>query len=329
MKSRALILGGTGFVGRHLARQLSDRYAVTATGRDHDIRDHQRVLDLVSRCAPDLVINLAAITTVKETFERPRETYDIGFTGLLNLLTALESCGCRGRVLHVSSSEVYGFPTADELPLTEAAPLRPMSPYSVAKAAGELLCYQWAQQASFGIVLARPFTHIGPGQSTRFAVANFASQIADMIVGSREPVIDVGSVRTSRDFTDVRDVVRAYDMILHRGRNGEVYNVCTGREVAVRDVIDELIRLSSLQVRLVENPLARRSSEQQRLRGSYAALNAATGWEPEIPLARTLEDILASAVRERRGRGRVGSAAVETLGEVVGNGLASDRHSCT
>lgn len=298
MKPGALIVGGTGFVGRHLARQLSDQYSVTATGRDHDIRNGNTILDLVSRSEPQIVVNLAAITTVGESFERPRETYDIGFYGLFNLLTALRSCRFRGRFLQVSSSEVYGFPTSDELPLTESAPLRPMSPYSVAKAAGEMLCHQWAQGGDFGIVIARPFTHIGPGQSSRFAVAKFARQIADVIAGRREPVIEVGSLQTARDLTDVRDVVRGYSLILHEGQSGKTYNVCTGREVVMRDVLHELIRLSGKTIQVAEDRALVREAEQQRLCGSHATLSAATGWAPEIPLPRTLGDILAFALKE-------------------------------
>jgi GDP-4-dehydro-6-deoxy-D-mannose reductase len=299
LKPQALILGGTGFVGPHLARQLADRYTVTATGRDHDIRDGKTVLGLVSRTAPDIVINLAAITTVRESFERPRETYDIGFLGLLNLLDALKSCGFRGRVLQVSSSEVYGFPTSEELPLTEAAPFRPMSPYAVAKAAGELLCLQWARQESFEIFLVRPFTHIGPGQSNRFAVAKFAQQVAAIMARNQEPIIRVGSLATARDFTDVRDVVRAYDLIIHRAEPGMVYNVCSGVQVTMRDIMNELIRVTGIAIEIAENPLEVRRSEQQRICGSHAAVSAVTGWQPEIPLIRTLKDVLAAAVIER------------------------------
>lgn len=153
-----------------------------------------------------------------------------------------------------------------------------MSPYSVAKAASELLCYQWAQSADFSVFIARPFTHIGPGQSERFAVANFARQIADIMAGRREPVMEVGSLDATRDFTDVRDVVRAYDLILSRGQPGTPYNVCTGRETAIRDVLAELIRLSGKKIRVKENSILRREQDQQRLCGSCAALSAATRW---------------------------------------------------
>jgi len=287
-------------VGRHLARQLSDRYLVTATGREHDIRDSDTIFDLVSRSLPEVVVNLAAITTVRGSVEHPRETYDIGFYGLYNLLTALRSCNFTGRFLQVSSSEVYGFPSSDALPLKETAPFRPMSPYSVAKAAGEVLCHQWAQDGSFKVFVARPFTHIGPGQSIRFSVARFAGLIAEVMTARREPIVEVGNLRATRDLTDVRDVVHAYVLILQEGRHGATYNICTGREVIMRDVLRELIHLSGKDIKVVEDPMLVRETEQQRLCGSHAALTAATGWIPEIPLTDTLRDVLTFALQEQR-----------------------------
>ena len=295
MKSVALLVGGTGFAGYHLANQLGDRYSIVATGRDHEVRDAQAILRLVAATTPAIVVNLASITTVRETVQAPRETYEIGFFGLFNLLEALKRVDFKGRLLHISSSEVYGFPTADELPLAETAPLRPMSPYSVAKAAGESLCYQWAQSGAFDLLIARPFTHIGPGQSDRFAVARFGREIAEIVAGRREPVISVGSLAVTRDLTDVRDVARAYDLILHRGKNGQIYNVCSGREIVMRDVLDTMIRLSERKIRVTEEEALIRKTEQQRLCGSYATLNTATGWDPQVPLQRTLKDVLIAA----------------------------------
>jgi GDP-4-dehydro-6-deoxy-D-mannose reductase len=293
--ARALLVGGTGFVGQHLARRLAGRYEVTVTGREQDVGDRTGILELVTRVRPEIVVNLAAITTVRETVEDPRKTYQTGFFGTLNLLEALESHGFAGRYLQVSSSEIYGHPAAHELPLGESAPLRPMSPYAVAKLAGEMLCHAWAQSAGFAILVARPFTHIGPGQSDRFAVARFAREIAEIMAGRREPVLSVGSLATSRDLTDVRDVVRAYDLILHHGKPATVYNVCSDREVVMGDVLRELVRLSGIQIRIVEDAALVRTAEQLRLCGSYQRLHDATGWRPERPLAKTLSDILAAA----------------------------------
>ena len=276
-----------------------------ATGRSQDIRDPVTVCNLVARSRPAIVINLAAITTVRETVEDPHGAYAIGFTGLLNLLEALKMHAFTGTLLQVSSSEVYGFPDPEELPLTESAPLRPMSPYAVAKAAGELLCHQWAQQEDFSIIVARPFTHIGPGQSDRFAVSRFAQQIASLCAGDGELVLMVGNLRTMRDLTNVRDVVRAYDLILHNGASGAIYNVCTGSEVVMRDVLDELIRLSGVEIRVDESDVLTRKAEQQRLCGSFAALHAATGWRPEVALSRTLKDMLVWALQRAQAPAQV------------------------
>jgi GDP-4-dehydro-6-deoxy-D-mannose reductase len=298
MTARALIVGGTGFVGAHLARQLSDRYAVTRSGRDDDVRDRGRVRALVQRARPDIVVNLASLTTVRETFDDPRAAYEIGLFGLLNLLDALKGAGFRGTLLQVSSSELYGFPTPDQLPLTEATPLSPQSPYSVAKIAAEALCHQWNYSDGIDIRIARPFTHIGPGQSVRFSVANFARQVAEIMAARREPVLRVGQLTTTRDLSDVRDVARAYDAILHQGTRDVIYNVCSGRETAMRAVVDEIIRLSGRKIEVLEDQGLVRKAEQQRLLGCHDRLTGETGWRPEIALEDTLSDILLYFVRQ-------------------------------
>lgn len=297
MTATALLIGGTGFVGRQLARRLAPKYGVVATGRDCDVRDKAALKSLAAAHRPALVVNLAAITTVRETVEAPRATYDIFFTGLLNLLEALQEAGFTGRFLQVSSSEVYGHPQAAELPLRETSPLRPMSPYAVGKIAAEMLCHEWARRAPFDIMVARPFTHVGPGQSDRFAVARFAAEIARIRRGA-EPRIAVGHLGATRDLTDVRDAVRAYDLILERGARGAIYNVCSGTEVVMRAVLDEMVALSGRDIAIVEDQAYKRSAEQQRLRGSYDLLHAATGWQPEIPLTQTLRDTLDASGRD-------------------------------
>jgi GDP-4-dehydro-6-deoxy-D-mannose reductase len=298
MTPRALIVGGTGFVGAHLARQFSDRYTATCSGRNDDVRDPQRVHALVERTKPDIVVNLASLTTVRETFDDPRATFEIGLFGLLNLLNALKDTGFHGTLLQVSSSELYGFPTPDQLPLSEATSLSPQSPYSVAKIAAEALCQQWNRTDGIDIRISRPFTHIGPGQSVRFSVANFARQVAEIMAGRREPVLRVGQLTTTRDLSDVRDVARAYDAIVHRGRRDVIYNVCSGRETAMRAVVDELVRLSGRGIEVLEDQDLVRKAEQQRLLGSHDRLTAETGWQPEIALKDTLSDTLLYFVKQ-------------------------------
>jgi len=293
MRGNALLLGGTGFVGTHMRRLLETEYNIIATGHGDDIRDRGQVNRLVKRTSPDIVVNFASITTVRESFEDPERTYHIGFLGVLNLLSELKEQGFGGRMLNVSSSEVYGFPGEDQLPITENTPTSPMSPYAVNKMAVEALCHQWSQTESFEIVTVRPFTHIGPGQSDRFAISSFAKQIAEIMLGMREAVIRVGNLDSTRDLTDVRDVVRAYAVLLERGCNGIIYNVCSGRETRMRSLLDNLIQLSKIDIRVEQDPSLVREREQRRILGSFEKLHDQTGWEPEISISQTISDTLA------------------------------------
>lgn len=292
MKRKALIVGGTGFVGIHLQRCIDDRYSVIATGRNEDIRDAVKINEVIRNTIPDIVINLAAITTVRESFERQYDNYNIGLFGTLNLLMALKDTGFQGRMLQVGSSEVYGFPTPDQLPISESEPLRPMSPYAVNKIAIEALCYQWSQTEQFEIVATRSFTHIGPGQSDRFAISNFARQIAEIKLKNLEPVIHVGDLSATRDFTDVRDVVSAYDLLLQKGRNGDIYNVCSNHEVSTQWMLEKLIEISGVKVTIEQDTTRLRASEQKRVCGNNKKLVRDTGWHQSISLEISLADIL-------------------------------------
>lgn len=292
LRRNALLLGGTGFAGTHIREMLEAEYQVTATGRDHDIASKETMNGLVRNARPDIVVNLASITTVRESYEDPEKTYRIGFLGTLNLLFALKEHGFKGRMLNVSSSEVYGFPKENQLPLKEGAPLCPMSPYAVSKVAVEALCYQWSEMEAFGIVTARAFTHIGPGQSERFATSSFAKQVAEIMLGMRKPVIRVGNLDYTRDLSDVRDIARGYVMLLEQGETGNVYNICSGRETRMRCVVDNLIELSNIDTKVEQDASLTRASEQQRICGSFEKLNSETGWKPEIPLSQTLSDTL-------------------------------------
>jgi GDP-4-dehydro-6-deoxy-D-mannose reductase len=296
MHGKLLLLGGTGFVGAHLAARMRDRYSVRAFGRALDVRDQAALVREIAAFQPNYVVNLAALTTVRETVQAPRATYEVMFTGLLNLFEALEEIGFRGRVLQVSSSEVYGHPQPQDLPLTEQSPIRPMSPYAVGKMAAEMLCFEWAQRGLFDVMVARPFTHIGPGQSTRFAIARFAYQIAQAKDGS---TIEVGNLSATRDITDVRDVVGAYEAILDQGESGKVYNVCSESEVTVRAILDQMIAISGKQIRVQVDVASLRAAEQQRLRGSAARLREKTGWRANILLTQTLTDMLLSSQGHR------------------------------
>jgi GDP-4-dehydro-6-deoxy-D-mannose reductase len=289
---KLLLIGGSGFVGQHMCAAGRSSYSVVATGRNVDVRDKGQLSTLISQEKPDHVVNLAAITTLRESFENPYDTFEINFLGTLNLLMALRECDFSGRMLLISSGEVYGLLKEKDLPVTEARLPKPLSPYAVAKVAAEALCYQWSQTADFEIVMARPFNHIGPGQSERFAIADFGRQVAAIKLGLADPIINTGDIDTTRDFTDVRDVVAAYNLLLVRGKNGEIYNVCSGRERTVRSLIERMCALSGLSVELRQDPTRLRPSEQRRVCGSHTKLVMDTGWASHRTLDRTLLDIV-------------------------------------
>ena len=290
--NKLLLIGGSGFVGTHMREVLCNRYSVVTSGRDVDVRDIGQLHSLVERVKPDAVVNLAAITTLRESFDDPRATYDINFLGTLNLLMALRDNSFAGRILFVSSSEVYGLLGENDLPVAESRLPKPLSPYAVAKIAAEALCYQWSQTDGFEIVTARPFNHIGPGQSERFAIADFGRQVAMIKLGLAPPVIQVGDIDTTRDFTDVRDIVAAYGKLLDQGRRGETYNVCSGTERSIRSLIERMCQLAGVDVEIRTDPTRFRPSEQRRVCGDNRKLVQATGWSPVFSMDQTLLDIV-------------------------------------
>lgn len=289
------VTGATGFVGQHLCRQLASApdWRVVPASLDFDVRDEGNIeRTLAALPAPAAVVHLAAQANVPQAFADPDATFDINFLGTLRLLRALQRAGFGGRFLFVSTADVYGLVGADELPIREDRPLRPRNPYAVSKAAAEALVYQWTQSEGLDAVIARPFNHIGPGQDERFAVASFARQVAEISLGRADATIEVGDIDATRDFSDVRDVVRAYLALLSHGERGQVYNVGSGIEVRVGDILRRLIALANIDARVVGDPERLRPTEQKRMRADARRLRDATGWLPSIDLDRTLIDTL-------------------------------------
>ncbi len=290
-----LVTGLTGFVGSHLSQQ-AQASDLCLEGAPVDLRDPAAVLESVHVLQPQAVIHLAAQSSVAQSLDDADETFRVNFTGTLNLLRALRDTGFRGRMLFVGSGDMYGSVRQELLPVTEDVPLRPRNPYAVSKVAAEALCYQWSQSGPFEIVMARPFNHIGPGQSKQFAVADFASQVAAYrrsTGGAGVSQLRVGDITATRDFTDVRDIVRAYLALLASGVNGEPYNVCSGVERSLGDLIEALFEAGGVRMGIEVDPQRLRPSEQRRMLGSFAKLRAHTGWAPRIELTETLRDILA------------------------------------
>jgi GDP-4-dehydro-6-deoxy-D-mannose reductase len=286
-----LVTGADGFVGSFITRQYETLPLVDSQG-NVDLRDKERVLNAVKQNKIDSVIHLAAQSFIPVSFKDPQTTYDVNFTGTFNLLTALKEAGFTGRMIYISSGDIYGLVAIDSLPIKESYPLKPRSPYAVSKVATEALCYQWSQTENLQVVTARPFNHIGPGQHPNFVVSDFARQIIEIKLGKREPVLNVGDIDVTRDFTDVRDIVRAYTILLDQGKSGEAYNICSGEERTIRSLLDIMLNLSNISAEIREDAARMRPSEQRRVRGDCTKLKADTSWRPEISLEQTLLDIL-------------------------------------
>ncbi len=291
-----LLTGHTGFVGGAVLDaaknpSYSPRWRIATLPDDFDIRSPE-LAGQVAGIRPDAVLHLAARTSVAESFRDSEGFFDVNFHGTWNLLKALRSAGFGGRMLFVGSGDCYGAVTPDELPVPEHQPLRPRSPYSVSKAAAEALCYQWSQTEKFDVMIARPFNHIGPGQDSRFAVASFARQVARIRKGVAAAPIVTGDLDVTRDLTDVRDVVMAYFALLDRGRTGESYNVGSGHETRLRDVLSELLSCAALDAEIRTDPARLRADEQRRAAADVRKIARDAGWSASIPLSTTLRDML-------------------------------------
>lgn len=291
---KALVTGAGGFVGTHLVTHLEaagDTVLVTDPTIDGvDITDVDAVANLLTDTEPQVIYHLAGWADVGASWANPATAFRVNADGTLNVLLAAIASGVE-RVLIVSSADVYGQVAESDMPITEETPLRPVSPYAASKVAADFLGLQAYLGRGLSVLRVRAFNHLGPGQTDKFVASALASRIArNEIEGTDE--IPIGNLSARRDFTDVRDVVRAYRMIMTDGVAGEVYNVCSGCDVAVQELAEQLLAHASQPMRFVTDPELLRPVDVPVLRGDHSKLTAATGWEPEIPLASTLEDLL-------------------------------------
>ncbi len=288
---RALITGADDFVGLHLSEHLAaegDEVVASVT----DITDRSALIAAFSSAKPEVVYHLAAQADVGGSWESPLETLRVNVEGTLNTLDAARLAGAR-RVLAVTSADIYGRVEAADLPLTESQPIRPVSPYAASKGAADMLCLQATLGHGLDVVRARSFNHLGPGQSDRFV----ASAIACRIVAnerSGESDVRVGNLDARRDFTDVRDVVAAYRLLMIHGAAGEAYHVCSGVDRSVDELARILIDQATVSIRLVPDPDLLRPVDLRVLRGDNTKIRKCTGWSPEIPIETTLRDLLES-----------------------------------
>ena len=292
---RALVTGGLGFVGRHLIEHLracGDEVDVIDRHGDRavDITNGPAVSAAITDAEPDAVYHLAGWADVGGSWADPVATFRANAEGTLNVLLACAAAGVH-RVLSVGSADVYGVVSEAELPLTEESALRPASPYAASKVAADFLGLQAYLGQGLGVIRVRAFNHLGPGQTDRFVAPALAARIA---ANERDggDTVTVGDLSPRRDFTDVRDVVRAYRLLVERGTPGDVYNVCSGRDLSVQELADHLLTLARHPMQLETDPGLLRPVEIPVLRGDASKLRDTTGWQPEISIERTLSDLL-------------------------------------
>jgi GDP-4-dehydro-6-deoxy-D-mannose reductase len=295
---RALVTGAGGFVGPVLVEHL-EACGDDVTGVDHhtgpDLLDRPGWHRLLGDLVPDAVYHLGGWSDVGASWQEPVRTFRVNAEGTLHVLEAARAAGA-GRVLVISSADVYGTCAPQDLPLTERQPVDPRSPYGASKVAAEVLARRAWRGDGLETVIARPFNHIGPGQSPSFVAPALAQRIAEAEAAGGGTVRH-GDLSPRRDLTDVRDVVRAYRLLVEQGEPGEVYNVCSGRDLAMTELLEHLVSHSTAAITTEVDPDLLRPVDLPVLRGSYTRLHERTGWAPEIDIGRTLADILDHARR--------------------------------
>ena len=326
---RVLITGVAGFAGRHLARDLAEQGGYEIHGADHvpisaagdasgaprhapalasfqtlDITDAAAFASWIRAREPDAVVHLAAQASGAASLEEPAQTYRINALGALHLLDAIRAAGSKAVVLIVGSADIYGSGTPGGR-IREDAPIRPRNPYALSKAAQDALAEIYAGTYGLRAVRTRTFSHTGPGQSPRFALASFADQLARIDAGKGGGALHVGNLDTVREYGDVRDVVRAYRMLVGSGVPGEAYNVATGTGFGMRVLLDRLLSISSVRAEVITDPKRVRAQDGNHLVGDASKLEAATGWKPQYSIDETLEALYRDARdRVRRETGR-------------------------
>ncbi len=306
---RLLLTGAGGFVGGHLVKYLRREHPEvevfgvvlpqggitwgTGAGMsvlEADLNDAGATAAIVDAVAPGRIVHLAGQSSPHLSWLDPGGTLRTNVMGIVHVLDAARGRSLRPAVLVVGSAEEYG--PAEELPLRETTPLRPSSPYAVSKVAQSALAALYGPAGGMRVVMTRTFHHTGPGRGETFAESSFARQIAEIEAGLRPPVLKVGNLDAVRDFADVRDVVRAYWLLVERGEGGAVYNVCTGRGHAIRELLDMLLACSSARIEVQVDPARLRAADVPVQVGDPSRLRSATGWEPRIPLEQSLRDLL-------------------------------------
>ena len=307
---RILVTGITGFAGSHLVEALlcdaqvqivglsrgTDKSSIDANERVDirhcDIRDSVAMQELLQEIQPEQVYHLAGSSSVGQSFAEPLQVWQTNVEGTRSLYDAIHSWGGNPRILYVGSGLSYADPQSDEQGVTEETPFAPANPYALSKSTADLLSYQYYRWPGLQIIRARPFNHIGPRQSPRFALPSFAQQLAQMEKGLIPPILQTGNLDAIRDFTDVRDIVTGYTKLMNHGVPGEAYNLGSGKVISIRDVVNGLIQRTGKPVEVRQKDHLKRAAESRITRANITKIRQAVSWQPTIPLEQSLDDIM-------------------------------------
>lgn len=304
---KALIIGAGGFVGSYLIDCLHEEfnmevYATKLQGtefshpfaavRDLDIMSKEDIVELLYDVRPDYIFHLAAQSSVSVAWKNPMLTIDVNIKGSVNVMEAVRELFYKPRILVIGSGEEYGHIKAGDTPISEDTILRPGNIYAATKACQNMIGSIYAQAYDMEMMLVRAFNHVGPGQAPLFVVSDFCKQVAEIELGLKEPVICVGNLSAKRDFTDVRDVVRAYAMLIQKGVAGETYNVGSGKAMEIRKILDLIVGMSSAKISVEVDPNKIRPVDVPIIEADISKIHDVTGWKPEISIEQTIRETL-------------------------------------
>lgn len=304
---KALIIGAAGFVGNYLIDHIQKNciWSITVTKMKHEeiyntgieIRDlnilnYEEVEALITEVKPDYIFHLAAQSSVALSWEKPGLTVDVNIKGALNVLDCIRKSDYNPAILLIGSGEEYGHVKKEEIPIGEDNTLRPGNIYAVTKACQNMIGSIYANAYGMNVMMVRAFNHIGPNQTPVFVVPDFCKQIVEIEKGIRDPILRVGNLDARRDFTDVRDVVRAYVLLIEKGAPGEVYNIGSGQSVSIKEILNKIISLSMTSVSVEVDPDKLRPIDVPIIEADITKLEECTGWSPNIPLVTTLKETL-------------------------------------